>query len=133
VILSFVVPGEPVAKERPRTAKFSGKTIHYTPAKTKAYEKLVAKCAAEAAAKSNWNPGDDNRFGVVIRIFRKHEGVGGDIDNYVKSVLDGINAGGIWRDDRYVRKLDAELEKFELGDRALNCNPYVFVVVTTMR
>ena len=45
--ISFEVPGEPVAKERPRTNMATG--VVYTPAKTKNYEETVKWCYQMAA------------------------------------------------------------------------------------
>lgn len=46
--LSFTVPGEPVAKGRPRAAVVSGKARMYTPAKTQGYEAQVKWFATQA-------------------------------------------------------------------------------------
>ena len=45
--ISFEVPGEPVAKERPRTNMATG--VVYTPDKTKNYEETVKWCYQMAA------------------------------------------------------------------------------------
>ena len=45
--INFEVPGEPVAKERPRTNMATG--VVYTPAKTKNYEETVKWCYQMAA------------------------------------------------------------------------------------
>lgn len=102
--LRFVVPGEPVAKARART--FSGKNgriVTSTPTKTRAYEKKVRTCCAIAVNQARWTATKDDRFTVLVDIYRTHEGIGGDIDNVLKSILDAIQGKGLaMPDDRYV-------------------------------
>ena len=49
-MLTFTVPGAPVGKGRPRATAIGGRARLYTPAKTAAYEGLVALAAREAMA-----------------------------------------------------------------------------------
>ncbi|MBG4145971.1 RusA family crossover junction endodeoxyribonuclease, partial [Pseudomonas aeruginosa] len=46
----FTVPGEPVGKGRPRIGRVGAHARMFTPAKTAAYEGLVAMAAQEALA-----------------------------------------------------------------------------------
>ncbi|MGV8691560.1 RusA family crossover junction endodeoxyribonuclease, partial [Pseudomonas aeruginosa] len=46
----FTVPGEPVGKGRPRIGRVGAHARMFTPAKTVAYEGLVAMAAQEALA-----------------------------------------------------------------------------------
>lgn len=128
--LRFIVPGEPVPKGRARTRVVTTKAgksfaTHYTPAETKAFEQKVALLCQAAVAAHRWLWSPKDRFAVTVRIFRKHEGAGGDLDNYVKAVSDAIN-GVAFGDDRYVRELVASLvQDVE--------QPRVEVVVTRIR
>jgi Holliday junction resolvase RusA-like endonuclease len=47
----FTVPGEPIAKGRPRFARVGDFVRTYTPAETEAFEKIVKGCARQA-----WGP-----------------------------------------------------------------------------
>lgn len=128
--LRFTIPGEPVPKGRARTRVVTTKAgksfaTHYTPADTKAYEQKVALLCQAAVAAHRWLWSPKDRFAVTVRVFRKHEGAGGDLDNYVKAVSDAIN-GVAFDDDRYVRELVATLEQ----DAE---HPRVEVVVTRIR
>lgn len=94
----FVVVGPPVPKERPRV--FRGHAI--TPKRTLSYERLVGLCARAAG----------------VRVLEGHVRVRAvfycaderrrDIDNLVKSILDGLN-GVAWADDSQVKHLDAQV------------------------
>ena len=46
--ITFIVPGEPVAKGRPRATTINGDARMYTPKKTANYEALVALAAQQA-------------------------------------------------------------------------------------
>lgn len=113
--LRFTVPGEPIAKgrARARAVKTPTRTFvqHYTPKATRAYEEQVALIARNAAAAMHWRFGKDARFGIALRVCRTHEGSGGDADNYLKAIADGLNrAGNVWPDDRRVRHIRFALE-----------------------
>ena len=49
-MLSFEIPGDPVAKARPRASMVAGRARLYTPAKTNKYEARVAIFAQQAMA-----------------------------------------------------------------------------------
>ena len=51
-MITFTVPGDPVGKARPRITLAGGRAHAYTPAKTAAYEQLVAVYAAAAMKKA---------------------------------------------------------------------------------
>ncbi len=92
---SFTVPGLPVPKARPRVLG----TRTYTPARTKAHERLVWVCACRAGVRpvalgpvamtlTFWLPRPDSC----------------DLDNMAKTVLDALN-GTAYADDRQVVEL----------------------------
>lgn len=88
------IPGLPVAKERPR----KGKHGFYTPGRTRAYEETVATYAM------SYSPMPSVPLGVTITIQSKNR-LRGDLDNYAKSVLDGLVKGRLIPDDRLVESL----------------------------
>lgn len=129
--LTFTVPGEPVAKERPRTRVVTPRTrvgkafAHvYTPGKTKAYEARVALVAQAEASRVRWPFTAAERFTVTIRVFRTYLDKGGDWDNYAKAICDALN-GIAWADDRHVRgagvvvKQDKEHPRVEVTVRRI--------------
>lgn len=98
-IALFSVVGEPVPKERPRVVK--GRT--YTPAKTLDAEARIAW--AFRADVKGWKVDADSRFGVSMAFWNKTKHRR-DIDNLVKTVLDGLN-GIVWADDYQVHEIVA--------------------------
>ena len=117
----ITIPGECVAKQRPRAHN----NIIYTPAKTTNYEGLVALCANEvinngekpfindealeckilictAIPKSTSKKKANLMRDCIIRPTKKP-----DIDNCVKSILDGMN-GVVFKDDKQVVSLLVE-------------------------
>jgi len=89
---TFTIHGKPVAKERPRSSKNGH---FYTPQKTKDFETLVAW-----SYKAVSNKKYEDAVAVEIDFFRKKPKVckrlfpitrTGDIDNQIKSILDGLN------------------------------------------
>jgi len=98
--ISFVVPGEPIPKGRPRVTK-SGKT--YTPRRTMLGEELVQSCFRQSY------PGVSSlyqEFEVHLTFFRRSKRKT-DLDNLAKLVLDALN-GLIWDDDWQITKLVLE-------------------------
>lgn len=114
--IQFVVPGQPVAKGRPRFARRGKAVIAYTPAKTANYENLVSMVAQVAMAgrapterplqldiniglqvPASWSK---KRQALAmdgsIRATKKP-----DADNILKGIKDGCN-GIVWRDDAQV-------------------------------
>ena len=113
MILRFTVPGEPVAKGRPR---FTGTGRSYTPAKTKKFENLVR------LAYSMQYPDRDPAEGAIELTVRAYFSIPKswskkkqaeaateqmkkiskpDLDNCLKAVQDGLN-GVAWKDDAQV-------------------------------
>jgi Holliday junction resolvase RusA-like endonuclease len=100
-LLSFVVPGAPVPKQRARR----GNGGHwYTPQETVDYETSVSVRGMVARIRERWQKDDHwSRFAVSMDMFFPDERTR-DIDNVCKSVLDGLNCN-IWHDDRQVERL----------------------------
>ncbi|MES2346710.1 MAG: RusA family crossover junction endodeoxyribonuclease [Pseudomonadota bacterium] len=115
-MIQFTIPGQPVAKGRPKFTVRGGFASAYTPAKTKAYETLVAGIATRAMA---GRPPSDRAIEVLLELrmqipvsWSKKKQVAAsagkvratkkpDIDNVVKSILDASN-GIVWIDDAQV-------------------------------
>lgn len=122
-VVCFSVPGEPQGKGRARVGKIGGQARMFTPAKTVAYEGLIAMAAQQAmgtaapfvracaievfcmhAIPKSMTKKDRARvLDGSLRPTKKPDG-----DNVLKAVCDGIN-GVVWRDD--VQAVDARITK----------------------
>ena len=114
--ISLTVPGEPVGKGRARVGRVAGHARMFTPAKTVAYEGMVAYAAKAAMA---GNPPFPGPLAVEIEAVhtipaswskkRKEAALAGflhpttkpDWDNIGKAVSDGGN-GVAWVDDKQI-------------------------------
>jgi Holliday junction resolvase RusA-like endonuclease len=112
--VTFVVPGRPQPKERPRVV--GGRA--YTPAATSLYEQRVTVTARGAMRGRPPLEGDLH----VYAIFRQTNRVRADLDNLVKALLDGMSitrrvAGRVHRDgpvmldDSQVVEIRAQLHR----------------------
>ncbi len=114
----FTVDGPAVGKGRPRVSTIAGRPRMYTPAKTVAWEKLVAEAAHNAMGNVLPSP---HPWSVRIVIFapipaswpkrrqeaaKRGDEVPGkpDLDNVAKAVLDACN-GVLYEDDKQVCRL----------------------------
>jgi len=136
-MITFTIPGEPVAKGRPRITLAGGRAHAYTPAKTAAYEQLVAVYAAAAMKNA---PLMEHPVRLHLGIYCKVPGSwpkkkradalagivrptsGGDLDNMVKALADGMN-GIVWVDDSQIVEL--------VCSKHYALEPYVSVSVTS--
>lgn len=102
------LPVKPKAKGRPRAGKYG----MYTDKATREYEQLVKELWV-----SNQGPKFDGPISITVTFHKDHIDVTiseatesstlrGDIDNYIKSVLDGLN-GAAYEDDKQVVNLKA--------------------------
>ncbi len=125
--IAFTIPGEPQGKGRARVGTIAGHARMFTPAKTVAYEGLIAMAARDAMGRTL--PFDGACIVEVDAVFavpkswsrkKRAEALAGvlrptkkpDGDNVLKAVCDGIN-GVVWADDcqavdQRVRKLYGE-------------------------
>lgn len=120
----FFIPGDAVAKQRPRVVRRGGTPIAFTPAKTTNYEALVRMAAHKAM---EGRPPFDAPLDLVIIIQlsvpeswskrRKAQALSGmvrpsrkpDWDNVAKSICDGMDGVCFVNDSRIV---DAKVQKF---------------------
>lgn len=115
-MISFIVPGTPVGKGRPKFARRGNFVAAYTPEKTASYENLVKITAMEAM---QGRPVIEGAALVEISLFvtppeswsekKKRAALDGDIfptskpdiDNVVKGIFDACNEI-VWHDDKQV-------------------------------
>jgi len=112
-MIRFTVPGAPAGKGRAKIVKIGGFSRMATPAKTIAYEGLVAHAAQQAMAgaplleraaavnifidapvPASWS-GKRQRMALAGEVLPTSKP---DADNVVKAIFDGLN-GVLWRDD----------------------------------
>lgn len=122
-MIRFCIPGEPQGKGRARVGRVGQHVRMFTPAKTAAYEGLVAHAAQAAMAGRPLLLGACLiKLDVVCAVpaswsnRKRHEALHGlirptkkpDADNVLKAVCDGIN-GVVWHDD--TQAVDVTLRK----------------------
>lgn len=118
-VITFIVPGVPVGKGRPKFARQGAFVRAYTPEKTVGYENLVKLVAAGAMAGRCPMPGPAD---VSIALYvtppaswsqkKQREALLGhvmptskpDMDNVIKGLFDAMN-GIVWEDDKQVVSL----------------------------
>jgi Holliday junction resolvase RusA-like endonuclease len=120
-IVSFEIPGTPVAKGRARISTRGGKVRSFTPQKTVNFEARVALAASDAMNGQKPIEGPISLFLIVYLPIpqswpqkKKNEALTGivkpcsrpDLDNFAKAVCDGCNAI-VWKDDSQVTTLTA--------------------------
>lgn len=115
----FTVPGQPVAKGRPRFARHGNFVATYTPEKTANYETLVKWSAKEAMGAA---PPFEGALHVQLDIMvqvpmmskkRMAQALAGviaavkrpDMDNIIKGIFDGL-LGVVFKDDAQVTRLN---------------------------
>lgn len=103
--MRFVVPGRPVPKARPRVGR-NGAV--YTPRATREYEERAASAARAAGIEPLAGP-------VAVRAVFFVSGRAGDLDNYLKALLDGLK-GTAYGDDCQVVRLEAEVRACVPGE-----------------
>ena len=114
--VDFIIPSQPVTKARPRFNTRTGRA--FTDDKTRIFENIVS------LAYGSRHYFDDSYIRVRIKFkfdipksFSKKKRLEalegkirptkGDVDNYAKAVLDGLN-GVAFKDDRYIYAMEME-------------------------
>ena len=144
-MITFVINGEPEAKQRPRMSIRNGYARAYTPKATANYENKVMLCYQEAikdmgltdylfkngdyvkisiVAYFSLSKGDYGKKGLnksgrykIDNVYcDKHK----DLDNIVKIVLDGLNHVA-YRDDKQVVSIEAQKVWTELPPKVVVC------------
>lgn len=95
-LLAFVVPGDPVPKERPRVGRYGGRT----PPRTRAYEQSVRLHALAALGRLKragiaWPSGARYEVNLVVHRSTAHVL---DVDNVGKAALDGMQGAAFAND-----------------------------------
>jgi crossover junction endodeoxyribonuclease RusA len=109
---SIFIEGRPHPKDRPRAAvSKAGKVFMYTAAKTIQAEKDIAAAwdgpIFEGELAVHIVVDKEGAAVIVERVdIESKSSLRGDIDNYVKTILDGLN-GVAWKDDSQVVKVTA--------------------------
>ena len=114
--VKFSIPGPAQAKQRPRINRQTGRV--YTPNATHKYEKIVKECYGDRhffdgqyiSVKITFKfsvPKSYSKAEYYEALIGEIRPKKADIDNYIKSVLDGLN-GVAFTDDRYICHLEAE-------------------------
>lgn len=120
--LKVTIPGQPVAKGRPRFSARGGKVRTFTDAKTVQYEHRVSWLISHATRSQLLAPkGTPVRVDILAvferpqRLQRKKDPPGllphtsrPDLDNVAKALLDSATAAGVWDDDGQVTCIRAE-------------------------
>ena len=134
--IEFEIPGTPVPKGRPRFSTFGKYPKAYEPHKTAVYENWVAVCYMEACPgekplegaviveitayfplnKGDYNSkGEPNRRGMAKLSNGEPHTKKPDLDNLIKSILDGLGKANAWRDDSQVVAINARKAYSEEG------------------
>ena len=100
--IRIIIPGRPVPKHRPRASGAGHKKYVYTPQETKHYERQVMFMAASAAKGKTFF----NDIALDIKLYFSDKKFG-DLDNYAKSILDGLQ-GTLFENDKQVARLSIE-------------------------
>jgi Holliday junction resolvase RusA-like endonuclease len=119
-LVSFVIPGPPVAQARPRATRIANSVRLYDPANVRDYKNYIKMIASQAM---QGKPLIDEPICVSITLVlqkpkswpkkRVHADTKPDLDNYCKAICDGMEGVVYTNDSRIV---DLILRK-RLGDK----------------
>lgn len=137
-MIAITIPGEPVGKGRPRPRAWGGYRL---PRKTRDYQDRIATIARAHWRRPPIDRGTPTHVSIVAvharpkRLQRKKDpeeripltaggGTYPDVDNVVKSVLDGLQDGGVLEDDCCVTSLSVTQVWAAMGE-APHCEVHV--------
>ncbi len=119
--IAYTIPGRPVPKARPRFKRSTGKP--YPDPKAKAYENMVATESLRYSGQftgpvrvSMWFAPKGVRV-MVEDVEDVRVGLKADLDNLIKSLLDGMQKASVFTDDRQVQQIQAWFAP-DLGENA---------------
>ena len=117
--ISFIVPGNPQGKARPRVCRINGKSITYTPKKTVEYEKLI-RASYSSVSKVKFEKNTPLEIDILAffslpksstKKFKNDAVIGRflpckkpDCDNIIKVIFDALN-GVAYYDDSQICKV----------------------------
>ena len=116
----ITVSGRPVAKERPRLSRTGGV---YTPQKTKTHEDMIGWQAKQQLKETGLPLTRSVALYVEFHLYGKRQA---DLDNYLKTVMDGLNSI-VWVDDKQVKHLSACILQAQNKNRQ-----YTFIKIEEM-
>ena len=112
--VKIIIPGRPVPKGRPRIGYRGRKVIMYASPETVHYEKGVANIGRQSCENPATGPVEMEialYFNPQAKIYtkggRRRRGALPDLDNCIKSIVDGLN-NVAYKDDRQVVRILAE-------------------------
>lgn len=122
-MIKFTVYGEPVAQGRPRASIVNGYVQMYDPKKSRDYKQYIRLVASEHKPDKLFGGPLSMKVAIykpTLKSFSKKKRESAekgeirpitkpDVDNYIKSVFDGLNQV-IWKDDSQV--VDLHVSKF---------------------
>lgn len=122
-MIKFTVWGEPVAQGRPRASTVNGYVRMYDPKKSREFKQYVRLVASQHRPQELLTGPLRLKvkvFRPTLKSFSKKKKVAAergeirpttkpDVDNYIKSIFDGLNKV-IWKDDSQV--VDLQVSKF---------------------
>lgn len=125
-MISFIVPGEPVAQGRVRAARTKRFIRFYDPGKSVDFKRKVALFAKRSGVGLSTLPACllvQFYASRPLRLMRQkdvNEAIPcpcrPDLDNYIKAILDGLN-GVVWKDDGQVYSVNASKWYHEKGGK----------------
>lgn len=143
-MISFTIPGDPIAKARPKAVSFGGHARVYTPARSKEFEYLVKLAAQEAmSGRAPLDEPVDVRIAYWLSIpksfsmKKQRVALSGllwptgkpDLDNLVKATLDGM-LKVVFRDDSLVCRLEISKHYAERPSTAVSVFPMIARMLT---
>ena len=136
-VISFVVPGTPVGKGRPKFARRGNFVTTYTPEKTASYENLVRVKAEEAMVGQSLIDGPVS-VSIILLVTppaswsqkKQREALAGsilptskpDMDNVIKGLFDACNEI-VWKDDKQVAELHVSKRYAERAEASMRVMP----------
>lgn len=101
----YEIPIPPRPKQRPRAVNGKKFPKVFTPPETRAYQAAVGRHVTFVM--EDWNDVPTEELAVFL-FFAKKDRRASDLDNFIKSLLDGLN-GVLWEDDVQIKFIYSDL------------------------